>query len=116
VFASLLRRRAFARLVLRDPPLPTHVRRLDRSDDPLSGEVTLLGRLSVGDCILCVAGEMVPCDGMVVEGTAFVGVARCDSRGQVRGRAGVGTRLCSGTVVLSNYLIVRVGAAEPRSA
>jgi high-affinity K+ transport system ATPase subunit B len=116
VFESLLRRRAFRTDDRCAPPLPTHVRRLDRSDDPLSGELTLIGRLSVGDCILCVAGEMVPCDGTVVDGAALVGAGWSDCRTQARGRAEVGSRLFGGTVVLSNYVIVRVVAAAPRSA
>lgn len=73
---------------------PTHVRRLERADDRLSGEVTLIERLSDGDCILCVAGEVVPCDGIVIDGSAGTGI---------------GSPVIAGTTVLSNLVIVRVG-------
>jgi len=53
---------------------PTHVRRLERADDRLSGEVTLVERLSDGDCILCVPGDVIPCRGVVVDGVVIVRV------------------------------------------
>jgi high-affinity K+ transport system ATPase subunit B len=55
-------------------PAPTHVRLLDRADDRLSGEVTLAERLTDGDCILLVPGDVIPCRGVVVDGFAVVRV------------------------------------------
>lgn len=82
---------------------PTHVRRLDRADDRLSGELTLVERLSNGDCILCVAGEVIPCRGVVVDGAAAV--RRSASTHEVlRG----GSSVLPGTTVVANFLIVRV--------
>ena len=69
---------------------PTHVRRLERADDRLSGELTLIERLSQGDCILCVAGEVIPCRGVVVDGFPR------------------GAPVRPGMMVVANYLIVRV--------
>ena len=75
----------------------------------------MIGRLSVGDCILCVAGEIVPCDGMVVDRAAFVGGCY-DGQAQTHARVEIGSRVFGGVVVLSDYVIVRVGAPEsPRS-
>ena len=76
--------------------MPTHVRRLDRADDHLSGELTLVERLLEGDFILCVAGEIVPCDGIVIDGSAGTRI---------------GSPAIAGTTVVSNLVIVRVGDA-----
>lgn len=82
---------------------PTHVRRLERADDRLSGELTRIERLSQGDCILCVAGEVIPCRGVVVDGFAAV---RCSRSKHEFLRGGSAVR--PGTTVLANFLIVRV--------
>ena len=75
----------------------------------------MIERLSDGDCILCVAGEILPCDGTVVEGTAMVSTA---SAGQsVHAAARINSRVTAGMILFSNYVIVRVGDSEsPRSA
>jgi len=77
--------------------MPTHVRRLERADDRLSGEPTRVERLTEGDFVLFVAGEIVPCNGVVIEASA----------GTV-----IGSVMDAGTTVLSNLVIVRVGAAQ----
>lgn len=90
---------------------PTHVRRLDRADDRLSGELTLVARLHDGDCILCVAGDVIPCRGMVVDGLATVRHSASEpapNRGQSILRWGSSVR--PGMTVLSNFVIVRVGS------
>lgn len=99
----------------RVPCVPTHVRRLERPDDCLSGEVTLVERLSSGDYILCVAGEVIPCGGTVVDGLAAVcqsgaSPSSADSEHEViRG----GSPVHPGTTVMTNFLIVRVGYESP---
>jgi hypothetical protein len=60
-------------------PAPTHVRRLERADDRLSGEITLLERLTDGDCILLVPGDVIPCRGVVVDGFVVVRVEQAES-------------------------------------
>lgn len=89
---------------------PTHVRRLERADDRLSGELTLIERLSDGDCILCVAGDVVPCRGMVVNGFASVRHAASapapNDRGDVVLRRG--SLALPGMTVVANFLVVRV--------
>ena len=74
--------------------MPTHVRRLDRADDRLSGELTRVERLLQGDFILCIAGEVMPCNGVVVDSSAGIGI---------------GSPVMAGTIVLWNLVIVRVG-------
>jgi high-affinity K+ transport system ATPase subunit B len=82
---------------------PTHVRRLDCAHDRLSGEVTRVERLVDGDCILCVAGDVIPCRGVVVDGSAAV---RCSlsKRQFLRG----GSPVLPGTTVVANFVVVRV--------
>lgn len=82
---------------------PTHVRRLERADDPLSGEVTRVERLLNGDCILCVAGDVIPCRGVVIDGFA---AARCNASQHEFLRRG--SSVLPGTTVVANFLIVRV--------
>jgi len=79
-------------------PMSTHVRRLDASEadydgpiDKLAFELVLATRLRVGDLILCTAGDVVPADGVVVEGTANMASGPLVRRG---------TRLASGYIVL----------------
>ena len=62
-----------------DERTPTHVRRLERADDRLSGEVTMVERLTDGDCILCVPGDVIPCRGIIVDGFAVVRLDRSES-------------------------------------
>ena len=91
---------------------PTHVRRLDRADDRLSGEVTLVARLLDGDCILCVAGDVIPCCGTVVDGLATA--RHCASEAapndQCQSVLRWGSAVRPGMTVLSNFVIVRVGS------
>ena len=89
--------------------MPTHVRRLDRSNDPLSGELTLVEQLSEGDCILCVAGEILPCNGTVVDGTALMNRASVVCPTPTAARTRIGSRVIAGAIVLSKFVILRVG-------
>lgn len=91
---------------------PTHVRRLDRADDRLSGEVTLVARLLDGDCILCVAGDVIPCRGRVVDGLATVRHSASEAPPNERRQSVLrwGSAVRPGMTVLSNFVIVRVGS------
>ena len=84
-------------------PMSTHVRRLDASEadydgpiDKLAFELVLASRLKAGDLVLCTAGDVVPADGVIVEGTALIATGRSLVRR--------GTRLVSG------YIVLRVAA------
>ena len=93
-------------------PLPSHVRLLDasRSDDfdpvdRLAFEIALASSLRRGDLVLCVAGDTVPTDGVVVEGRASLSIVsenHADAETCERLRVRRGSRLASG------YLVVRV--------
>jgi high-affinity K+ transport system ATPase subunit B len=89
---------------------PTHVRRLERPDDLLSGEVTLVERLADGDSVLCVPGDVIPCRGIVIDGFAVVrrnsGYGTPNDEAPLPLRAG--SRVIPGMAVVSNFLIVRV--------
>ena len=90
---------------------PTHVRRLERADDRLSGELTRVERLSDGDCILCVAGDVIPCAGTIVSGRAQVRVSAFASAtaNSVPWVLGHGASVHPGMSIVSDFLIVRVG-------
>ena len=84
-------------------PMSTHVRRLDASDagyegpiDKLAFELVLAARLKAGDLVLCTAGDVVPADGIVIEGTATI------AHGSPLVRRG--------TLLDSGYLVLRVAA------
>jgi len=89
---------------------PRHVKRLEIPDDRLSLEVTLSTRLRAGDHVLCVPGDVIPCDGEIVDGTATVAEPLAADEPtlavHILGSRGVAR---AGTVVLSDYLVVRVG-------
>ena len=89
---------------------PTHVRRLERADDRLSGEVTLVERLSPGDCILCVAGDVIPCHGIVVDGFAAIRHRGFEPSPNDSGRAVLrgGSSVRPGMTVVANFVVVRV--------
>ena len=99
-------------------PLSTHVRLLDASEpgfegpiDKLAFEMVLKSRLKAGDLVLCTPGDVVPADGVVVEGIASIA-----EHGSPEGRIGsaplTGPRLrvSRGLRLLSGYLVVRVAA------
>lgn len=96
-------------------PLSTHVRLLDASEpdhegliDKLAFELVLATRLKAGDLVLCTAGDVVPADGVVVEGLATI------EDGGRRGPSPIVTarRLLvrRGTHLASGYIILRVAA------
>jgi high-affinity K+ transport system ATPase subunit B len=90
---------------------PTHARRLERADDRLSGELTLVARLLDGDCILCVAGDVIPCAGIVLDGCALVrdGTLASAAADAAPWVLGYGASVRPGMAVVSNFLIIGVG-------
>ena len=95
-----------------DNPL-THVKRLEIPSDRLSVELTLTTRLRAGDHVLCVAGDVVPCDGDVVDGIATVMEPTPIASTQVVRTLGNHSHVTADTLVLSDYLVVTVGTRVP---
>jgi heavy metal translocating P-type ATPase len=70
--------------------------------------------IAVGDLILVRPGEMVPCDGVVIDGSAAVDIARVTGEPvPLHGKAGVPLR--SGSLVLDGPLTIRVHAVAEES-
>jgi K+-transporting ATPase ATPase B chain len=72
------------------------------------------GTLHKGDCVLVETGDVVPCDGEVIEGIASVdeSVITGESAPVIRESGGDRSAVTGGTRVLSDWLVVRV-TAEP---
>jgi K+-transporting ATPase ATPase B chain len=68
--------------------------------------------LHKGDAVLVEAGDIIPCDGEVIEGIASVdeSVITGESAPVIRESGGDRSAVTAGTRVLSDWLVVRVGA------
>ena len=79
--------------------------------------LTAASDLKVGDVILVEAGDMVPADGEIVEGVASVNEAAItgESAPVIRESGGDRSAVTGGTTVVSDWLKVRVTAAQGSS-
>ncbi len=70
--------------------------------------------LHTGDAVLVETGDIIPCDGEVIEGIASVdeSVITGESAPVIRESGGDRSAVTAGTRVLSDWLVVRVGAEE----
>jgi len=75
-------------------------------------ELTPGGNLRKGDIVLVEAGDIVPCDGEVVEGVASVDESAItgESAPVIRESGGDRSAVTGGTKVLSDWLVVRISA------
>lgn len=75
-------------------------------------ELTPGGSLRKGDIVLVEAGDIVPCDGEVVEGVASVDESAItgESAPVIRESGGDRSAVTGGTKVLSDWLVVRISA------
>lgn len=98
--------------------LPSHVRLLDASRsshdspiDKLAYELVSTLQLRRGDLVLCVAGDVLPTDGVAVEadGLAIDGTDGADSSIRMSG----GTALRAGARITAGYLVARL-SGPPR--
>ena len=71
-------------------------------------------RIAVGDRILVRPGEMIPCDGTVVEGTSSLDTSRVTGE-PLPERVGPGTSVRSGVVNSASPLVVRASALASES-
>jgi cation transport ATPase len=100
---------------------PSHVRRLDTRDPDDDGPIEKFGfdlvlptSLAPGDLVLCAAGDMIPTDGVIVEGFASL---RRDldesSEGHVSSMlVGPGDCAVAGSRLDAGYIVLRVGLAR----
>jgi K+-transporting ATPase ATPase B chain len=87
--------------------------------DLATGAVTLTSahKLAVGDVVLVEAGDMMPADGEIIEGVASVNEAAItgESAPVIRESGGDRSAVTGGTTVVSDWLKVRVTAAQGSS-
>ena len=84
-----------------------------RSDDHALWQPRAATELRVGDLVLVEAGDLVPSDGEVVEGIASVNEAAVtgESAPVIRESGGDRSAVTGGTLVVSDWLVVRISAA-----
>ncbi|HTK47638.1 MAG TPA: heavy metal translocating P-type ATPase [Gemmatimonadaceae bacterium] len=73
-----------------------------------------VGEIVVGDHLLVRPGEMVPCDGIVIDGSSHVDTSRLTGE-PIPERASAGTTLASGTLNLDGPLVLRATATAGAS-
>jgi K+-transporting ATPase ATPase B chain len=92
----------------------TMAKRLTRPDCHAPYEVVSAGELLKGDVFLVEAGDIIPTDGEVIEGVASVNEAAVtgESAPVIRESGGDRSAVTGGTIVLSDWLVVRVTAGS----
>ena len=83
---------------LLDAPAPDH----DGPIDKLAFEIAKISSLKAGDLVLCARGDVIPADGVIVEGVASV------TSGTGEAWTGSPLRVERGLELTSGYLVVRV--------
>jgi heavy metal translocating P-type ATPase len=109
--------RASAAVHALEEEAPRIAHRLPRDETPsVGGRVDDVGvaEVAVGDHLLVRPGEMVPCDGVVVDGSSHVDTSRLTGE-PVPLRAAAGEPLSSGSVNLDGALVVRATATAGES-
>lgn len=97
---------------LRTLQAETQAKRLKNSNDKSNYETILASALLVDDLILAEKGDVIPCDGEVVEGIALVDESPVtgESAPVVRESGGDVNAVTGGTTVLSDWIVIRVTA------
>jgi K+-transporting ATPase ATPase B chain len=92
----------------------TLAKRLRDQRDPSRVETVSSSDLASGDVVLCRPGDVIPCDGEVIEGVASVDESAItgESAPVIRESGGDRSAVTGGTKVLSDQLIIRI-TAEP---
>lgn len=99
---------------LREMRTAVHAKLLVEPKHHAPWENVLADELRKGDVVLIEAGDMVPCDGEVIEGVASVDESAItgESAPVIREAGGDFSSVTGGTRVLSDWLVVRV-AVDP---
>ena len=97
---------------LRRSRTETMAKRLLNPKDRASFEEVHAGRLRMGEVVICTPGDLIPCDGEVIEGVASVDESAItgESAPVIRESGGDRSAVTGGTKVLSDYLVIRVTA------
>ncbi|MCQ4162581.1 potassium-transporting ATPase subunit KdpB [Roseomonas sp. GC11] len=92
----------------------TRAKLLLRGDDRSLWQPRSAEELRVGDLVLVEAGDLIPSDGEVVEGIASVNEAAVtgESAPVIRESGGDRSAVTGGTLVVSDWLVVRITAAS----
>ncbi len=98
---------------LRRARTETAAKLLLRGDDRTLWQPRAATELRVGDLVLVEAGDLVPSDGEVIEGIASVNEAAVtgESAPVIRESGGDRSAVTGGTLVVSDWLVVRITAA-----
>jgi K+-transporting ATPase ATPase B chain len=86
---------------------------LARADDRATWQPRAATELHVGDLVLVEAGDLVPSDGEIIDGIASVNEAAVtgESAPVIRESGGDRSAVTGGTLVVSDWLVVRITAA-----
>jgi potassium-transporting ATPase ATP-binding subunit len=97
---------------LRQARRDIQARRLREARRESAGETVTASLLRKGDVVLVEAGEYIPADGEVIEGIASVNEAAItgESAPVIRESGGDRSSVTGGTLVLSDWLIIRISA------
>ena len=101
------RQRAAARLRFAARPLPAISMRLRREAGSVRGERVAVAELEVGDEVLVAAGEVIPADGVIVEGASRVDEAQLTGEFWAAAR-GPGQPVYAGSLNLQSVLRIRL--------
>jgi K+-transporting ATPase ATPase B chain len=98
---------------LRRAKTETQAKLLLRADDRTLWQPRAATELRVGDLVLVEAGDLIPSDGEVVEGVASVNEAAVtgESAPVIRESGGDRSAVTGGTLVVSDWIVVRIAAA-----
>ncbi|MBP0463497.1 potassium-transporting ATPase subunit KdpB [Roseomonas sp. PWR1] len=98
---------------LRRARTETQAKLLLRTDDRTLWQPRAATELRVGDLVLVEAGDLIPSDGEVVEGIASVNEAAVtgESAPVIRESGGDRSAVTGGTMVVSDWIVVRITAA-----
>ena len=90
----------------------TAAKRLKDARNRAAVESVPADQLTKGDVVLVLPGELIPCDGEVIDGVASVdeSVVTGESAPVIRESGGDRSAVTGGTKVLSDYLVIRITA------
>jgi K+-transporting ATPase ATPase B chain len=97
---------------LRKSRIQTAAKRLTDPRARSSFESVAAEQLRKGDVVVCTPGDMIPCDGEVIEGVASVDESAItgESAPVIRESGGDRSAVTGGTKVLSDFLVIRITA------